>query len=104
MEMMEQVKQIMREDGITQSELASRVKWSRQRVFEIIKKNNSNFNSIKTIMSALGRETIIRRKDGKEPDFKIDLLMETIEENAPLYGKLESILSVMGYEIKFVEK
>ena len=72
MDMTEYVKQIMREEGITQCELASRVRWSRQRVFDILKRNNSNFNSIKTIMGALGRETVISRKDGKDPDFNVD--------------------------------
>ncbi|BFL22660.1 MULTISPECIES: hypothetical protein [Clostridia] len=98
------VKQIMREEGITQCELASRVKWSRQRVFDILKRNNSNFNSVKTIMGALGRETVISRKDGKEPDFDMADFYSVIEENAPLYGKLEAILDAMGYKIEFVKK
>lgn len=104
MNMTECVKQIMREEGITQCELAKRTKWSRQRVFDILKRNNSNFNSVKTIMEALGRKTVISRKDGKDPDFDIADLYATIEENAPLYGKLEAILDVMGYKIEFVKK
>ena len=104
MDMTEYVKQIMREEGITQCELASRVRWSRQRVFDILKRNNSNFNSIKTIMRALGRETVISRKDGKDPDFNVDDLYRTIEKNAPLYGKLENILDAMGYKIEFIKK
>jgi hypothetical protein len=103
-DMTEYVKQIMREEGITQCELASRVRWSRQRVFDILKRNNSNFNSVKTIMGALGRETVISRKDGKEPDFDMADFYSVIEENAPLYGKLEAILDAMGYKIEFVKK
>ncbi len=104
MDMSAYVKQIMREEGITQSELASRVQLSRQRVFDILKRNNSNFNSVKNIMKALGRETIISRKDGKEPDFDVENLYEAIENSAPLYGKLESILDAMGYKIEFVKR
>lgn len=104
MDMTGYVKRIMREEGITQCELASRVKWSRQRVFDILKRNNSNFNSVKTIMGALGRETVISRKDGKEPDFDMADFYSVIEENAPLYGKLEAILDAMGYKIEFVKK
>ena len=103
MDMTEYVKQIMREEGITQCELASRVRWSRQRVFDILKRNNSNFNSIKTIMGALGRETVISRKDGKDLDFNVDDLYRTIEKNAPLSGKLEDILDARGYKIEFIK-
>ena len=104
MNMTEYVKQIMREEKITQSELAGRTKWSRQRVFEILKRNNSNYNSVKVIMAALGRDTVITRKDGKEPDFDMQKLYDVIEESAPLYGKLEAILEAMGYKIEFVKK
>ena len=104
MSVLDYVKDLMRTEGITQSDLASRVKWSRQRVFDILKRNNSNFNSIQSIMNALGREVVIQRKDGKEPDFDMEALRRTIEQEAPLYGKLEAILSAMGYEIVFVKK
>jgi transcriptional regulator len=104
MDMTEYVKQILREEGITQSELASRVKWSRQRVFDILKRNNSNYNSINAIMDALGRKMVICRKDGKEPDFNVEKLYDTIKEYAPLYGKLEAILDAMGYKIEIVKK
>lgn len=104
MDMAEYVKQIMREEGVTQCELASRVKVSRQRIFDILKRNNSNFNSVKMIMGALGRDTVISRKDGKDPDFDMKELYEVIEESAPMYGKLESILNAMGYKIEFVKR
>ena len=104
MDMTEYVKRIMREEGITQCELASRVKWSRQRVFDILKRNNSNYNSIKAIMNALGRDVVISRKDGKAPDFNVADLYSAIEKSAPLYGKLETILDAMGYKIEFVAK
>ena len=55
-------------------------------------------------MGALGRETVISRKDGKEPDFDMADFYSVIEENAPLYGKLEAILDAMGYKIEFVKK
>jgi len=45
-------------------------------------------------MGALGSETVISRKDGKDPDFNVDDLYRTIEKNAPLYGKLEDIVSI----------
>lgn len=104
MDMTDYVKQIMREEGITQVELARRVGLSRQRIFDILKRNNSNFNSVKTIMEALGRKTVISRKDGKDMDFTIERLYSAIEENAPMYGKLEAILDVMGYKIEFLKK
>lgn len=104
MDMTDYVKQIMREEGITQVELARRVGLSRQRIFDILKRNNSNFNSVKTIMEALGRKTVISRKDGKDMDFTIESLYSAIEENAPMYGKLEAILDVMGYKIEFLKK
>lgn len=103
MSIIDYVKDIMREEGITQTELASRVRWSRQRVFDILKRDNSNFNSIRSIMNALGREAVIRRKDGKEPDFSVEELFRTIEKEAPLYGKLAAILDAMGYEIVFIK-
>ena len=55
-------------------------------------------------MGALGRETVISRKDGKEPDFDMSDFYSVIEENAPLCGKLEAILDAMGYKIEFVKK
>lgn len=104
MSVLDYVKDIMQAEGITQSDLAKKTKWSRQRVFDILKRDNSNFNSVQSIMNALGREVVIQRKDGKEPDFDMDELRRTIKQEAPLYGKLEAILSSMGYEIVFLKK
>lgn len=104
MDMTEYVKQIMKEEGVTQSELASRVGVSRQRIFDILRRNNSNFNSVKTIMGALGIDTVISRKDGKDPECNINDLYEAIENSAPMYGKLETILDALGYKIEFVKR
>ena len=45
MDVMQYVKRVMTEEEITQSQLASKTEWSRQRVFAILQNNNSNYNS-----------------------------------------------------------
>lgn len=103
MDVMQYVKRVMTEEEITQSQLASKTEWSRQRVFAILQNNNSNYNSAKKILNALGRDLKISRKDGKEIDFDVDKLYSTIEKTAPLFGKLEKILNTMGYEIEIIK-
>ena len=103
MDVMQYVKRVMTEEEITQSQLASKTEWSRQRVFAILQNDNSNYNSVKKILNALGRDLKISRKDGKEIDFDVDKLYSTIEKTAPLFGKLEKILNAMGYEIEIIK-
>lgn len=100
---MEYLKTAIAEEGISQNELASRLKWSRQRIWDMFRRNNPNFVSIRTVLRALDRDIDIRRKDGQELDFDKQKFYQVVEEQEPMFGKMKAILDVMGYELVFVK-
>jgi transcriptional regulator with XRE-family HTH domain len=104
MDITERIKQIMKEQDITQMELASRVGKSRQSVFDMISRANPNFKTVVKVFAALGYDIEIRRKDGKPTDIDEDALKNVLIEEEPSYGKLEAIMDVLGYKIEFVKK
>lgn len=102
-EMLNVVKGIMIEEDITQTELAKKVGLSRQRISDLLKRENANYNSIRAVMNALDRDLKIVKKDGGLLPCSQDVLDKVIEENAPMYGKLRAILDVLGYRIDIVK-
>ena len=104
MDMATVVKRIMIEEDITQTELAKRVGLSRQRISDFLGRKNATFNTVKAIMNALDRDIVIRKKDGSDLECDREELYRVIEENAPMYGKLESILNALGYRIDIIKQ
>lgn len=104
MEVIEYIKATMKEQGITQMELARRTGISRQSVFDMLSRENPNYNTVKRVFSVLGKDLEFRRKDGKPLDFDINSFEEVLKREAPGYGRLKAILDVMGYEIIYTDK
>lgn len=104
MEVIEYIKATMKEQGITQMELARRTGISRQSVFDMLSRENPNYNTVKRVFNVLGKDLEFRRKDGKPLDFYINSFEEVLKREAPGYGRLKAILDVMGYEIIYTDK
>lgn len=103
MDMLKIVRGIMIEEDVTQTELAKKVGLSRQRISDLLKRDNANYNSVKAVMNALNRDLEIVKKDGGALPCSRDNLNKVIEENAPMFGKLKAILDVLGYRIDIVK-
>ena len=104
MNMVECVKQIMIEEDVTQVELGRRLDMSRQAVFDALSRPNPSYTTIHRIMNALGREVVISRKDGGNPDIDMNSLYRVLDDEAPAFGKLIKIIDVMGYDLVWVKK
>lgn len=104
MEVIEYIKQTMKEEGVTQMELGRRTGLTRQSVFDVLSRANPNFNTVRRIFNALGRDIDIRKKDGGELDIDKNSLYAVFEREAPGFGKLKAILEAMGYEFQYVRK
>lgn len=104
MDMTEYVKQIMREEDVTQVELGRRLGMSRQAIFDALSRPNPSYTTIRRIMDALGRKVEVKRKDGKEIEFDINSLYEVLDSEAPALGKINKIIETMGYELIWVKK
>jgi DNA-binding phage protein len=104
MEVIEYIKQTMKEEGVTQMELGRRTGLTRQSVFDVLTRANPNFNTVRRIFNALDRDIDIRKKDGSELDIDKNSLYAVFEREAPGFGKLKAILEAMGYEFQYVRK
>lgn len=104
MEVIEYIKQTMKEEGVTQMELGRRTGLTRQSVFSVLSRANPNFNTVRRIFNALDRDIDIRKKDGSELDIDKNSLYAVFEREAPGFGKLKAILEAMGYEFQYVRK
>lgn len=62
MEVIEYIKQTMKEEGVTQMELGRRTGLTRQSVFDVLTRANPNFNTVRRIFNALDRDIDIRKK------------------------------------------
>ena len=91
MEVIEYIKQTMKEEGVTQMELGRRTGLTRQSV-------------LRRIFNALDRDIDIRKKDGSELDIDKNSLYAVFEREAPGFGKLKAVLEAMGYEFQYVRK
>lgn len=103
MEVIEYIRIAMKEEGVTQMELAKRTGISRQAIFDMLSRANPNYNTVKRVFNALGKDLEIRRKDGKPLEFDKDALEDVLKRESPGYGRLKAILEVMGYEIKYID-
>ena len=97
MEVIEYIKQTMKEEGVTQMELGRRTGLTRQSVFDVL-------TTVRRIFNALDRDIDIRKKDGGELDIDKNSLYAVFEREAPGFGKLKAILEAMGYEFQYVRK
>lgn len=104
MEVIEYIKQTMKEEEVTQMELGRRTGLTRQSVFDVLNRANPNFNTVRRIFNALGRDLDIQKKDGSEMDVDKNSLYAVLEQEAPAFGKLKAILEALGYEIQYVKK
>ena len=55
MEVVEYIKATMKEQGITQMELARRTGISRQSVFDMLSRENPNYNTVKRVFNSGGK-------------------------------------------------
>ena len=104
MDIINYVKQIMKEQEVTQSELARRVGVTRQAIFEALGKKKIRYDILNNILGALGYGLKIKKADGSELDVDENSLYRVIEQEAPDFGKLENILFALGYKIHIVKK
>lgn len=103
-EVIEYIKAAMKEENVTQIELSNRIGLSRQSVFDMLSRANPNFVTVRRTFNALGREIDIRRKDGEPLGFNKNEFYELLTKETPCYGKLNSLLDFLGYELVFVKK
>lgn len=98
------IREVMEEQGVTQTEIAKKIGISRQGIWDTLSRKNPNFATIRTIFNALGLEIAVKRKDGKDLDFDVNALYRVLDEDIVGYERVESILSVIGYKLEIVDK
>lgn len=104
MDIINYIKQIMKEQNISQSELARRVGVTRQAIFEALGKKKIRYDVLNNIIEGLGYTLKIKKADGSELDVDENSLYRVIIDEAPQFGKLENILYALGYKIHIVKK
>ncbi len=97
------VKIFLKEQGMSQSDLAKKVGLTRQRIFDMLKRENTGFNNMEKVMKALGYKIAISRKDWKALDFNEEEFYAAIKKSDPMFGKLRNILDAMGYKTEIVK-
>ena len=102
MSTVEMIKQWIEEDGLTYSEVARRVGWTRSNFnHKIHGGRNLNFSTVKRIAEALGRELVITRIPDAQEDGNCEELCQVTEKQRVSYDVVKSIYESAGYDIAF---
>lgn len=92
------------EQGMTQSEAAAVVGWSRQNFWDKLNNRNPRYSTMVRIITAFGFELHVARLDGKPLDFDEDGFLRLAEQKNIYYDTLEDFMLAMGYKFDIVKK
>ena len=105
---MEYIAEERKLQGITATEFAARLPFSRQRTESLIAAGDAPFKHARLMLNALGKDVDILTKEGNLPDFintaeDRENLFASIADSRIYFCKLEKIIELMGYTFEIAD-
>lgn len=94
--------------GLTATEYAARLPFTRQRTESLIAAGDAQFKHARLLLNALGKDVNILTEEGSTPSFvnaaeDKERFFTSIVNSKIYFHKLESILELMGYAFEIVD-